>query len=90
MIKTEKKIVTSQREEESVVEAYCDFCEKPLKLTNEDYSNCQKDSKVVGKCVNLTTSHRDWGNDSVDSIKDYQFCSIKCCLDWIIAHKKRT
>ncbi len=88
MIKTKTKLITIQREEESIVSVYCDNCNKSLELINESYANCKKDSKVLNRYVKLTASHHDWGNDSVDSIKTYQFCSIKCCLEWIIAHEK--
>lgn len=88
MIKTEKKLVTIQREEESITLASCDCCHKDLELVNERYSDCEKDSKVIHRYVSLTTSHHDWGNDSVDSIESHEFCSMKCCLKWITEHEK--
>ena len=29
---------------------------------------------------NVTTHHRDWGNDSIDSYEYLDFCSMKCLL----------
>jgi hypothetical protein len=88
LIKIETKIITSQKEEESKVAAMCDFCSKELELTDEVYYKFKKDSKIIKRYVGLTTSHNDWGNDSEDSVETYQFCCIKCCLDWILSHEK--
>lgn len=88
MIKTERKTITTKREEESITEASCDYCLKQLDLVKEQYYNCEKDSIVIDKYIELTTSHSDWGNDSVDSIECYQFCCVECCLEWIKKNKK--
>lgn len=89
MIEKETKIVTTQKEEESVVRAACDFCSKELPIEKVTYWNCEKDSMRLGKHVSLMTSHRDWGNDSVDSLDHFQFCSMKCCLDWIAKNESK-
>jgi len=89
MIETETKIVTTMCERESVVKASCDFCLKELPIEREVYSDCKMDSMRLGNHVSLTISHRDWGNDSVDSIEYFEFCSVKCCLDWIAKNNSK-
>ena len=33
---------------------------------------------IDGKYWTLATSHRDWGNDSIDSFEYFDLCSKKC------------
>ena len=89
MVETETKIVTTKRERESVVRACCDFCLKELPVKKEVYSDCEMDSMRLGNHVSLMTSHHDWGNDSVDSIERFEFCSVRCCLDWIAKNEQK-
>ena len=48
--------------DERVESIKCDFCGK----------------EIVGKFWVLTTSHGDWGNDSVESVECFDICSAKC------------
>ena len=55
MYKTEYKTYMKEVKEEIATKMFCDFCEK--EIHNGD------------KYLNVTSSHNDWGNDSIDSWK---------------------
>lgn len=88
MIINETKIITTQKEEKSILSASCDHCNKDIKLINSKYANYKTDAKVLTEYVELITYHGDWDIDSMDSFETYQFCSMDCCLNWIILHEK--
>ena len=52
-------------EEKVVVERklFCDKCGKEIK---------------PGHYFKVTTGHEEWGNDSIDSIEDHDYCSYLC------------
>lgn len=49
---------------EVCVDIYCDICNKKIDTKDKFYE--------------ITTSHFDWGNDSIDSINNHDVCSNKC------------
>lgn len=58
--------------EKVIIDVNCDNCEKPI----------IKDRKPVHDThFQVTTSHHRWGNDSIDSLEHYDFCSIACLTD---------
>lgn len=53
--------------------------EKTIKAEMVENIKCDVCGKEInGKFWVLTTSHGDWGNDSVDSIEHFDICSAKC------------
>lgn len=58
----EQKIVEKIIKAKKVVSIKCDVCGK----------------EIVGKFWVLTTSHGDWGNDSVESVESVDICSAEC------------
>ena len=63
---TEKKKVTKYLERK--VKTKCDVCLKEIP-NFEETKDIEK-----SRCFEVTTGHNLWGNDSVDSIKDYTIC----------------
>lgn len=57
-----QKFVDRIIKDKKVVSIKCDVCGK----------------EIVGKFWVLTTSHGDWGNDSVESIEHFDVCSPEC------------
>ena len=70
-----KSIKETQLQEVEVItdgQIICDCCEKII---------VQKSTLELGKhygWFHLCTGHRDWGNDSVDSIEYFDLCSREC------------
>lgn len=58
----EYKITEKITEIKSIVGIKCDICGK----------------EITGKFWNLTTHHHDWGNDSIESYRDFDLCSREC------------
>lgn len=54
--------------EEVLMEIKCDECKADI------------NSPSINHYYEVTTSHSRWGNDSVDSIKHYDFCSFNCVI----------
>jgi hypothetical protein len=52
---------------EFVKEIHCDTCKKEI-------------TKEMKLYFEVSTSHALWGNDSIDSIQDYDFCSYECLV----------
>lgn len=70
MRKTEEKEVVTKSIKKVTVGRICDFCNKAI-------------LPVVGERYDyffITTSHCDWGNDSVESTEYYDACSVECVL----------
>ena len=88
MIIKEKKLITVQTTKNTIVKATCDYCDKELKLINQVYSDYEDSSKVIDEYIQLSTLHDDWGNDSLESREEHQFCCMQCCLNWISKNKK--
>ena len=63
---TEKKKVTKYLER--VVKTKCDICQK--EIPNFDETRDLRKSRYF----EVTTGHHLWGNDSIDSIRDYNIC----------------
>lgn len=75
MIKTEYKTYMKEVREEVETEMFCDFCKKKI-----DYKE---------KYVVVTSSHNDWGNDSIDSFQDsdvHEKCLQKY-LKWLFSEE---
>ena len=70
MRRTEEKEFVKKVVETVTTGRICDYCNKeilPVDGKRYDY-------------FYITTSHCDWGNDSVDSYEHYDACSIGCAL----------
>lgn len=39
---------------------------------------CKKEIKENSVYIRVNTGHREWGNDSIDSIQWYDICSTEC------------
>lgn len=66
--------------EEVITGRKCDFCGKDI--TREE-----------GKPYNyllITTHHHDWGNDSCDSYRERDCCSLECALPFIEEYLRET
>ena len=80
MRRTEKKEVVRKELEEVTTGRFCDFCNKEiLPVDGETYDYFY-----------ITTSHRDWGNDSVDSFEHFDACSVECALGLTEKYLKST
>ena len=72
-----EEIKKTIKEEEVVVDVVCDVCNKNL---TETLYNFNKKGYLE-----IITSHRDWGNDSGDSLEFFQVCDD--CLEKFIIQK---
>ena len=80
MRKTEEKEVVKKSLEKVTTGRICDFCGKEI-------------LPVDGARYNyfcITTSHCDWGNDSVDSFEHFDACSVECALGLAEKYLKST
>ena len=80
MRKTEEKEVVKKTIETVTTGRICDFCGKailPIEGKRYDY-------------YYITTSHCDWGNDSVDSFEYFDTCSVECALGLTEKYLKST
>lgn len=57
----------------------CDRCKKIIK-NEDDYNRKYLQGKHY---YEVTTHHHDWGNDSIDSYEDYDFCNEKCLFEFL-------
>lgn len=82
MKKTEYKIATIEQKTPYIIRTYCDRCGKLiLKQMGNSFINECKISYAERQSVSyyeVCTGHNDWGNDSVDSIKNKVIC--RSCL----------
>lgn len=64
MVKCEYKKFTRTVTEDFLVseKRYCDHCGK----------------EITGRHYQTTTGHHDWGYDSIDSVKDKDYCCVDC------------
>ena len=74
MRKAETKEVIRKNIESVTIARICDCCKKEI-IPVEKRSYGDRYSYFV-----LTTSHSDWGNDSCESIMEYDACSVECAL----------
>lgn len=58
------------KEEKILKEIICDKCSKIINQKNIYYE--------------VTTHHCQWGNDSIDSYKQFEFCNKNCLLQHLI------
>lgn len=75
MIKTEYKTYQKIISEEVATKMFCDYCKKEIKFKE--------------KYINVTSSHSDWGNDSVDSFQSsdvHEEC-LQNYLKWLFSEK---
>ena len=43
---------------------------------------CKKEINPKQGYFHVSTSHNDWGNDSIDSLEQYDFCSPDCLYEF--------
>jgi hypothetical protein len=48
---------------------------------------CQKE--ISDAYFDVVTSHSDWGNDSIDSVENFDFCSLECLMPHMSAFFKK-
>jgi hypothetical protein len=68
-----KEVVKKQ---EVLKKITCDNCDKDITETEMDYF------------YEVSTSHHKWGNDSIESFKEYDFCSYNCMLEHLFDYFK--
>lgn len=73
MIRSEFMDVTRVYHQAVPVSGKCDECGKELTQNGSGLYDYYR----------LSTSHNNWGNDSCDSYKYYDFCCIDCMLKFV-------
>jgi hypothetical protein len=73
----EKEIKQIEEVENGII---CDICKKKIK-EEEDYKSRYRTK--MSHFYEVTTHHNDWGNDSVDSYRDYDFCNEDCLFEFL-------
>ena len=68
-------------------EEYCDTCHELLPIRKFPMYNNKKNC-VAYRAFEVTTGHRDWGNDSCESRETKQFCCIECAYEYLKEHFK--
>jgi hypothetical protein len=76
-IEESKKVVRYDTTETGIV---CDKCEKEYKYKETGIYREHKNEK---KFYEVTIGHRDWGNDSCDSIEYLDFCCYDCLQNFL-------
>ena len=69
---TEKQEVIRKSIEEVPIGIICDYCKKPI-YPVRSYVN-----RKEYNFFRISTSHNDWGNDSIDSCESFDACSPEC------------
>jgi len=71
-----------------ITELYCDKCKKVIKQSiSDNFKDIRKvDSSNRVEWYEVMTGHHDWGNDSIDSIKNQDICTY--CIDDVLAEFK--
>ena len=60
----------------------CDMCGRVIQKTDvKTY-----DFGSIGDHYKVTCGHCDWGNDSVDSVQNYDICSKKCMTNLFLKY----
>ena len=81
MIKDVKEKQTIEQEVIISKICTCDICKKTI-YHNEFDNHTGISARAIGsksiQWYSVTTGHRDWGNDSVDSIETIHVCSPEC------------
>lgn len=75
MIKTEYKTYQKTVSEEVATKMFCDYCKKEIKFKE--------------KYINVTSSHSDWDNDSIESFQSsdvHEEC-LQNYLKWLFSEK---
>ena len=71
MVREYKKKVVQEVEEVVEYSIWCDECKEPIYHSKLDPNN-------QVQYFRATSGHNDWHRDSVDSIKGYDFCCVRC------------
>jgi hypothetical protein len=72
------KLVTTTTQMPATETCACDICNKLIfRRSIIDSEDVPKNTRQVAYW-GVTTGHNDWGYDSVDSIFNYDICSIEC------------
>lgn len=62
----------------------CDVCGKKIFIFRPNHS------PRYAQYYYVTTGHHDWGNDSVDSMNNYEACSPECVNELVNLYYKRS
>ncbi len=76
---TEKKKVTKYLER--IIKTKCDVCKREI----PNFEPCKREKSRFFRVI---TGHHDWGNDSCDSIKEYEICP-DCIQDFVEKYIKK-
>lgn len=71
---TEEKKIIKETVEKVTTGRICDCCKNKIMPKVQNWN-----SKIYDFFL-ITTHHSDWGNDSVDTWKYYDACSVECAL----------
>ena len=74
-IKEFKEIIINNTEVVVAKELYCDVCGKLINSSTNTYSN---GIHPYEHYFNAVWGHHDWGNDSCESVEDFDICSFEC------------
>lgn len=58
-----------------------EYVNKPVTTTKQVLSKTSCDgcsTEIKGPYFEVDTYHHDWGNDSCDSLEEFDFCSVQC------------
>lgn len=78
----EKEVITIDEVEIAVI---CDVCQKEI-LNEEDLKTARRTKHSY--FYEVYTSHRDWGNDSGESLAFKDICSDECLLQFLQEYLK--
>lgn len=83
MIKyTDTKITTFKKIKKVESAVVCDICKAEISSNTHD--------PIVRRYYCVTTGHRDWGNDSFESVKDFHVCPnciVSFTADYLLKNK---
>lgn len=89
MIKTEWKEVVSKTRKQVPIEGFCDVCKKKLEQNIPLGYDSDGNQRLYYNYFCVTTHHHDWGNDSIESYKYYDICSVECLQEFITTFWKK-
>lgn len=68
--------------DEELISTNCDICKK--EITDVTIKESEE-----GCYYNVCTHHSDWGNDSCESLKYFDFCSLNCLIQHMLNYFKK-
>lgn len=87
-IQIENKKVVYEEYKEVPVSATCDVCNKELSPVYYSFYGQNDRKEDAYNFYQITTSHNDWGNDSIDSYEYFIACCPDCALKFMEKYLK--